>query len=211
MLSAIRVDRSLCQLLREVSSSSNLQGISHHCSGSDRIEFCLSRRSRSCLRFPLLPSLSRQSIAVAAGLYQSATANDLVLCQTEVYAVAHRLEIGGGTLQHRLRLPRLPTFSDIPGVACRIERKCHTSPLLASPTARYPFHAIDYPYRFTCSHYEYGVVVGLNSGAVWQIFSAISSLCLESFEERCEPSHFSSRKGRADRSTQNSTLRDLLQ
>lgn len=82
---------------------------------------CLSRRSRSYGHFPPLPSLSRQYI-VYRRAYINRQSPKPCLCQTTVYIVAHRLDFWENAPAPPT-LPRHTTFSDVPGVACRTERK----------------------------------------------------------------------------------------
>lgn len=82
---------------------------------------CHSRRSRSYRHFPPLPSLSRQKI-VCRRAYISRQSPKPCLCQTTVCIVVHRLDFPQNAPAPPT-LPRPATFSDIPGVACRTERK----------------------------------------------------------------------------------------
>ena len=98
-------------------------------------------------------------------------------------------------------LPRPTTFSDVPGVAYRTERKhIHRLSWLQPQRDILPLAlertALNFLPRRVRS------VAGLTVGAVW-LFSLLSFLCLEVSVERCKPSHFSCYKGRTDRSAQN--------
>lgn len=98
------------------------EGISHFYFGMDRIGFCLSRRSRTRRRFPLLPSLSHQHIVSRnASVYRQFPT---VLSVSDSGMHIHSsVGLRGSSLRHRLRSPRPPTFSDVQRVACRIGRR----------------------------------------------------------------------------------------
>lgn len=122
------------------------------------------------------------------------------LCQTVECIAVHRLDFPQNAPAPPT-LPRPATFSDIPGVACRTERKhIHRLSWLHPQRVILPI-PLNVP-RYTFCLDEYGVVAGLTVGAVW-LFSLLSFLCLEVSVERCKPSHFSCYKGRTDRSAQN--------
>ena len=160
---------------------------------------CHSRRSRSYRHFPPLPSLSRQKI-VCRRAYISRQSPKPCLCQTTVCIVVHRLDFPQNAPAPPT-LPRPATFSDIreslavPSASTYIASLGYNHSALSFPSP------LNVP-RYTFCHAEYGVVAGLNYGAVW-LFSLLSFLCLEVSVERCKPSHFSCYKGRTDRSAQN--------
>lgn len=81
----------------------------------------VSRRSRSNRHFPPLPSLTRQ-YSMCRRAYNSRQSPTPCLCQTVEYIAVHRSDFPkNAPAPPTLQCPT--TFSEIPGVACRTERK----------------------------------------------------------------------------------------
>ena len=106
------------------------------------------------------------------------SSSTLVLCQT-----VSSLSRSDNRETHRLCLCFARTESVLRyfGVApyrALSAYKRRTALLASSASLNYPATPLEY-HRLTLRHNECEVLVGLNSGAVWHDFPAVSSLCLE--------------------------------